>query len=85
MATQFTITSVDYANAPAALQVFSFWYKKALDTAWTLISNSANVNTDGTLAAPLNVPGLTPGQLYYIRGASNCESPVSYFIQQVQT
>ena len=85
MATQFTITAVDYANAPAALQVFSFWYKLASATSWTLISNSSNVNTDGTLAVPLVVTGLTPGQLYYIRGASNCESPTFYFLQQVQT
>lgn len=85
MATELTITSVDYANAPAALQTFSFWYKLFSDTSWTLISNSASVNTDGTLGAPLNVTGLTPDQTYYIRGVANCESPVAYFIQQVQT
>lgn len=85
MATQFTIQSVDYANAPAALQTFSFWYKLFSDLSWTLISNSASVNTDGTLGAPITVSGLTPNQSYYIRGAANCESPVAYFIQQVQT
>lgn len=85
MATSFTITSVDYANAPAALQTFSFWYKLFSDTSWTLISNSASVNTDGTLGAPLNVAGLVAGQTYYIRGSANCESPVAYFIQTVQT
>lgn len=85
MATEITINSVDYGNAPAALQTFSFWYKKFSDTGWTLISNSASVNTDGTLGAPLNVTGLTPATAYYIRGAANCESPVAYFIQMVNT
>lgn len=85
MATEITINAVDYANAPAAIQAFSFWFKISTATSWTLISNSANVNTDGTLGAPLNVTGLAPNSVYYIRGAANCESPVSYFIEQVQT
>jgi hypothetical protein len=85
MATEITITAVNYGNAPAALQAFSFWYKLFSALTWTLITNNVNVNTDGTLAVPQVVTGLTPGQLYYIRGAANCESPVEYFIQQVQT
>jgi hypothetical protein len=85
MATQFTISAVDYANAPAALQVFTFFFKKSTDTSWTLISNAANVNTDGTLAVPLTVTGLTPGSVYYIQGYSNCESPIVAFMETVQT
>lgn len=86
MATQITITNVQYANTPSALQVWSFWYKLSTDSGWTLISNSSNVNTDGTLQAPIIVSGLTPGSVYYIRGAANCESPVeNYFIETAQT
>ena len=86
MATGFIITQVEYANPPAGLQVWSFWYKLASALSWTLLSNTSNVNTDGTLQVPIPVTGLTAGQVYYIRGAANCESPVeNYFIQQVQT
>lgn len=84
MATEFTITKVDYANAPAGLQTFTFEYKLATATSWIILSSSSNVNTDGTLAVPIPVSGLTSGQLYLIRGSSNCESPRDYFIQQVQ-
>lgn len=86
MATGFTINKVDYGNAPASSQTFTFEYKKWDDpiTSYVLISNSASVNTSGQLAAPLSVSGLTAGQLYYIRGSNNCTSPRDYFIQQVQ-
>lgn len=84
MATEFTLTAIDYANAPSSLQVWTFEYKLWNATSYTLISNSASVNTDGTLGTPLNVSGLTAGQLYYVRAYPNCSSPVDYFIQQVQ-
>lgn len=85
MATEFTIKKVDYANIPLGVISWTFQYKLYNATSYTLISNSALVNTDGTLLSPLPVTGLTPGQLYYIRGFSNCSSPVETFIQQVQT
>lgn len=85
MATEITIKNVDYANPPAGLQVWSFWYKLATASVWILLSNSSNVNTDGTLQVPIVIPGLTPGQVYLIRGAANCDSPIDYFIQQVST
>lgn len=84
MSTEFTIRSVDYANVPAALQNFRFEYKLATASSWILASASSGVNTDGTLAAPIPVSGLTAGQLYLIRGAATCNSPLEYFIQQVQ-
>lgn len=84
MPTGFTITNVDYANAPAALQNFTFEYKKSTDVSWSVLSSSSAVNTDGSLAVPIPVSGLTAGQLYLVRGSSNCESPREYFIQQVQ-
>jgi hypothetical protein len=80
----FTINSVEYGNAPAGLQNFTFEYKLFSASSWINISGSSAVNTDGTLAVPLPVTGLTAGQLYYIRGSANCNSPREYFIQQVQ-
>lgn len=85
MPTQFTITKVEYGNTPIAAQTWTFEYKLFNDVNYTLISNTSVVNTDGTLAVPLPVSGLTAGQLYYIRGSANCESPAQYFLQQVQT
>lgn len=85
MATGFTIQKIDYANTPSGVISWTFRYKLYNATSYILISNSALVNTDGTLLSPLTVTGLTPGQLYYIQGYSNCDSPVQPFIQQVQT
>lgn len=85
MATGFTIEKVDYSNTPSGVISWTFQYKLFSAISYTLISNSALVNTDGTLLSPLPVTGLTAGQLYYIRGFSNCSSPVESFIQQVQT
>jgi hypothetical protein len=84
MATQFTITAIDYSNPPAGVQTWSFFYKLWSATSYTLISNSASVNTSGVLAIPLTVTGLTAGQLYYIEAYPNCSSPVEVFLQQVQ-
>lgn len=84
MATSFTINKVEYANLPAGVQTWTFQYKRWDATSYILISNSASVNTDGTLGAPLPVTGLTAGQLYYILAYPNCSSPFETFIQQVQ-
>lgn len=84
MATQINILKVEYANVPSGVQNWTFEYKLFSASSYTLISSSSAVNTDGTLASPLSVPGLTAGQLYYIRGSANCNSPREYFIQQAQ-
>jgi hypothetical protein len=84
MATQFTITKVNYGNTPISTEVFTFQYKLWSATSYILISNTAVVNTDGTLVIPLTVTGLTAGQLYYIQAFPNCSSPVETFTQQVQ-
>ena len=86
MATQFTITKIDYANLPSGGQTWSFYYKlfSDPDSAYVLISNSAGVGADGTLAVPLTVTGLTPGTVYYIL-AVGCGSPAPMYIQQVST
>lgn len=84
MATGFTIEKVDYGNAPSGVQSFTFEFKLWNATSYNLINNNSLVNTDGTLLTPLPVSGLTAGQLYYIRGSANCDSPRNYFIQQVQ-
>lgn len=85
MATGFTIEKVDYSNTPTGVLTWTFEFKLFSATSYTLISNSALVNTDGTLLSPLPVTGLTAGQLYYIRGSANCTSPVETFLQMVQT
>jgi hypothetical protein len=84
MATGFTINAIDYANVPAGSQTWTFEYKLWNATSYTLISNSASVNTDGTLGVPLPVSGLTAGQLYYIQAYPNCSSPFETFLQMVQ-
>jgi hypothetical protein len=88
MATGFTINKINFGNTPAAVQNFSFYYKlwSAPDSAYILISGSEPVNTDGTLQAspPLHVGGLTPGDLYYLKAANNCNSPVDFFVKQIQ-
>jgi hypothetical protein len=84
MATEITITAVQYANTAAGVQTWSFFYKLYSASSWKLISNSASVNTDGTLGTPLNVTGLTAGQLYYIQSYPNCSSPLDIFIEPVQ-
>lgn len=84
MATGFTLNAIDYANIPSGSQTWTFEFKLWNATSYTLISNSASVNTDGTLGVPLSVSGLTAGQLYYVRAHPNCSSPFDYFIQHVQ-
>lgn len=84
MATQFTITKVDFPTPPAGLQTGTFEYKLFSATSWTLISGGASINTNGTLVAALIVSGLVAGQLYYVRFHNNCESPPTYYTQQVQ-
>lgn len=88
MATGFTVNKVFFGNTPAAVQNFSFYYKLWSDpeSAYTLISASEPVNTDGTLQAspPLTVTGLTAGNLYYLKAANNCDSPVDFFVKPVQ-
>jgi hypothetical protein len=84
MPTSFTITGLDYANPPAAIQTWTLQYKLWNASSYTLITNSASVNTDGTLGTPQTVSGLTAGQLYYIQAYPNCSSPFEIFLQMVQ-
>lgn len=83
----FTITSVDFANPASIAQTFSFDYKvwNAPDNSWINIGSSVAVNTDGTLIMPITVTGLEPSTLYYIRAANTCNSPLEYYIQEIQT
>lgn len=84
----FCIHKVDFSNTPSGVQTFSFWYKlwSAPESSYILISASEPVNTNGTLQAspPVCITGLTSGQLYYLRAANNCSSPIEYFVQQIQ-
>lgn len=88
MATGFTINKVNFGNTPAAVQNFSFYYKLWSDpeSSYILISNNEPVNIDGTLQSspPLHVTGLTPGQLYDLKAGNNCDSPVDFFVKQIQ-
>lgn len=82
--TTLTITKIDYGNTASGTQTFTFWYKLSTDAGWTLISNSVSVNTDGTLGAPI-VLTVNTGSVYFVQAGPNCESPVDYFTQQIQT
>ncbi len=86
MATSFTINKLDWANIPVAAQTWSFEYKlfSDPDSSYILLSSSASVAIDGTLAVPLTASGLTAGQLYYVRAYNNCSSPPEMFVQQIQ-
>lgn len=88
MATGFTIHAVDFGNTPSGVQNFSFFYKLWSDpeSSYILISGSEPVNTNGTLQAspPLSVTGLVAGNLYYLKAVNNCNSPVDFFVKQIQ-
>ena len=88
MPTGFIIDKVDFGNAPASTQNFSFYYKLWSDpnSAYIIITASVPVLVDGTVMAspPLEVTGLVAGQLYYLKGANNCDSPVDFFVKQIQ-
>lgn len=88
MATGFTIDKVDFGNAPLATAHFSFYYKLWSDpnSAYILITGSVPVLPDGTVVSspPLHVTGLVAGQLYYLKGANNCDSPVDFFVKPIQ-
>ncbi len=86
MATQITINAIQYTNTPSGPQVWSFYYKlfSQPDSAYILISNSASVATNGNLAVPLTVTGLTPGTVYIFQ-AVGCGSPPDILTQQIST
>lgn len=86
MATQFTLSQVEYANTPSGPQTWTFQYKlfSDPDSAYVTISSSTSVDTSGNLVPPLTVTGLTAGQLYYVRAFNNCSSPVLYYITSIQ-
>lgn len=87
MATSFTLTKIDYANVPSGTQTWTFEYKLWSDpeSAYAVIGTEP-VDTAGNIIAspPLEVTGLTDGQLYYVRAFNSCSSPVEYFVQQIQ-
>ena len=82
MATELTITAVDFVNPQSGIEVFTFEYKLFSSSVWILISNTASVMPDGDLVSPLVVSPLTPGTVYDLMATSNCSSPaVSYQTQ----
>jgi hypothetical protein len=82
MATQITISNINWGNEPLANQNITLEYKLWSASSWTLIDSSVNVDPDGLiLDSPLpSVSGLTEGELYYLRAYNNCASPVEYFL-----
>ena len=85
MATQLTITAVDYTNSPAVDETFTFEYKLSTGSTYTTISSGSVVHPTGLLAVPLTVTGLTPGQAYIVRASPNCSSPNAYFFLTFNT
>jgi hypothetical protein len=88
MATGFILNKVDFGNTPAGVQTFAFFYKlwSQPDSSYITITGSVGVNPDGSINAspPLDVTGLTPGQLYYVKAENLCNSPIDYFIKPIQ-
>lgn len=82
MATQVTISKINWGNAPASASIVTLEYKLWSDGGWTVIDSGVNVDTDGDITdSPLpTVTGLTPGELYYLRSYNECSSPLEYSI-----
>lgn len=84
MATQITITKVDYPNTADAGQTWTVEYKTYDSPTWILAANNKVANVNGTFSSSLVISGLVSGQLYYTRMHNNCSSPVEYYIQEIQ-
>jgi hypothetical protein len=85
MATQITISAINYTNSPAVDETWTFEYKLLSASTYTLISNSSLVHANGLLAVPLTVTGLTSGQAYILQASPNCSSPALYFYETFNT
>lgn len=83
----FVIDKVDFGNVAVAGQTFSFWYKLWSDpeSSYVLIDTGVVADADGNItASPLpTVTGLIAGELYYLRAANECNSPLSFFVISV--
>lgn len=88
MATSFTIHKIDFGNAPSGTQNFSFYYKlwSAPESGYILIDSGVPVATNGTVLAspPISVTGLVAGELYYLKAANECDSPVDFIVIPIQ-
>lgn len=85
MANTITITKINYANAAAPGQVWTYEYKLASASTWTVASSNKVIGADGLLSTPLVISGLVTGSLYYVRASNNCTSPNrKYYTQQIQ-
>ena len=80
MATEVTISKINWGNSPASAQIVTIEYKLWSSSSWTVVDSGVNVNTDGDITdSPLpSVSGLTPNELYYIRAYNECSSPLEY-------
>lgn len=79
----FTFTEIVFSTTPASIQSITVEYKIWSATSYTLVDATVDVNTDGTLVAPLTIPGLTSGEVYNIRSSNNCSSPIEYYVQTI--
>lgn len=80
MATEVTISKINWGNPPGSASTVTLEYKLWSDSSWTIIDSGVNVDTDGDiLDSPLpSVSGLTPNELYYLRAYNECSSPIEY-------
>ena len=87
MATEITISSLNWGNNPLSVQSVTLEYKLWSDSSWTTIGTGLNVDQNGDIQeSPLpSVSGLTPGELYYLRAYNECASPVDYFTTSFTT
>jgi hypothetical protein len=80
MATEITISKINWGNQPTAAQTVTLEYKLWSSSTWTVIDTGVNVDVDGDiLDSPLpGVTGLTENELYYVRAYNECSSPIEY-------
>jgi hypothetical protein len=87
MATGFTLHKIDYANTPSGNQTWQFQYKLWSDPESAYVDIGTElVDVNGNILAspPLEVTGLTEGQLYYVKAMNLCDSPVDFFVISIQ-
>jgi hypothetical protein len=83
MATEITISKINWANEPTGNQSVTLEYKLWSASTWIVIDSGVTVDPDGNiLSSPLPaVAGLTAGQLYYLRVYNECNSPIEFFTE----
>ena len=84
MATQITISKVNYGNSTSGPQTWNIKYKKYDAISTTTVTTNALDNGAGNLISPVVISGLISGELYYVQITNNCQSPAIIYQQSIQ-